>query len=274
MSALAAQPHTAAIDAALAKGAWWRDLFDALGDAGMTRVRALDRNSPAGLRRVVEDFERFARAVRLAVVAAMRLDGFLIGLTGLRRLTPAQLAAARASAKAKADADAAARAAARDRAKARRAARADDIRREVIEIIEREKPEPRDRDPLVEALDRRLRVDPALVALDDLPLREAVIRICEDLGITPDWRRWEARDWRFVDAPAAAAAAARTPSLVPPPPKQHHALAKPEPPPPNVAPSQALAQVSRRLPRRVDTALPLVLQSGPFAPPWSPPRPG
>ena len=209
MPPAATQSDMAAIDAALAKGEWWSRLFKELADRAKRRTKALALalavEPPKGLWQVVDDVERLARAVRLTVVAAMRLEGFLRGLAQLRRLSPGDLAAARARAKAKAEACADARQAARDKARARREARATEIRERVLEIVEREKPAPRDRDPLIDALNRRLAVDPALVDLDDLPLREAVLRICKDLGINPDWRRLEAGDWRTLDAPAGAA---------------------------------------------------------------------
>ena len=85
----------------------------------------------------------------------------------------------------------------------------------------RAKPEPRDRDPLVEALDKRLAaVDPAIVDFDDLGLRETVLRICADLGVEPDWSRWEAGDWKTPDTPPNTAPQVQVspPRAVTPPP--------------------------------------------------------
>ena len=252
-----AHPDTAAIDAALAKGKWWTRLFDHLADRGMRRAEALAVQSPKGLWRVVDDFERVARAIRLAIVVAMRVDGFLNGLAELRRLSPDDLAAARARARAKAEAEATARETAREKARARREARAAEVRERAVEIIEREKPACRDRDPLVEALDKRLAVDPALVHIDDLPLRETVMHICADLGITPDWSRWEAGDWTTSDPP------------VQPAPKP-----KPAPPQPHLAQKSIPVLWRPAPPRRTVTAISLALATGPNAPPWRPPRPG
>ena len=265
MSKDATHPDIAAIDAALSRGAWWVRLFNELSQRGMRRAEALEVESRKGLRRAIDDFDRIARAVRLAVVAAMRLRGFLMGLAQLRSRTPADLAAARAHAKAKAEEDAAARQAGRDKAKARRQARAVEVRERVIEAIERDKPALRDRDPLIEALDRRLAVGLALVDLDDLPLRETVMRICADLGITPDWSRWETGDWTTSDPLAWP-----TPE---PRPKPSTALWKPAPPPKVLAPL-VLRDLPGLLARRTDTAISLVLQVGSFVPPWLPPRPG
>ena len=63
--------------------------------------------------------------------------------------------AARSRAWAKADKEAAARGRALERARARREARKPEIRQTVIDSLEHAKSEPRDRDPLVEALDKR-----------------------------------------------------------------------------------------------------------------------
>ncbi len=183
------RPDLAAIDAALAKGAWWARLFRDLADRGMRRAEALVVENRKGLRQVVDNVDRIARAVRLIVVAVMRLRGFLERLTQLRKLSPGDLAAARARAKAKAEEDAATRPTARDKASARREARAAENPERVVDLIEREKPARRGRDPLVEALDERLAVDPALVEVDDLPLRLTAMRIGADLGTTANWSR-------------------------------------------------------------------------------------
>jgi hypothetical protein len=270
MSLAAAHPDIAAIDAALAKGEWWVRLFDELARVANRRAKSLDVNNPKTLWQVAVDLERFTRALCLAVLAATCLEGFLSGLAELSKLSPGDLAAARARAKAKADAEAAARATARDKARVLREARKAEIRARVMDVIEREKPAHQDREPLIEALERRLAVDPALVDVDDLPLRETVTRICAELGITPDWRRWEAGDWTTIDPPAGAAPAQIVSA---PPPKSTPALCILAPAPKVVA-STVLQDVSRRLARRTDTAISLVLQAGPFAPPWLPPRPG
>jgi hypothetical protein len=205
-----ARPELADIEAIIAKGEWWSRLFDELADVGMERAEALSTTGPKPLHRVVDAAVRICRAVRLAVVAGMRLGQILAGLADLRARSTADIAAARAHAMARANQDAAAREQAEERAEARR---------EAGDGRESETPE---RDPLVEALDKRLAaVDPAIVDFDDLQLRETVLRICADLGVTPDWSRWEAGDWKTPDAPAATAAVApvhKRPPRSPPPP--------------------------------------------------------
>ena len=208
-----ARTELADIDTRIARGEWWARLFDELSEVGMQRVEALPGPGEGPLHRVVRTAERLFRAVRLAVVAVMGLDRILAGLAALRKRSAADFAAARAAARAKADEHAAARARAEQRALARREGSNAEIRERVNDTIERSKSEPRDRDPLIEALDKQLAaVDPAIVDFDDLKLRETVLRICADLGLTPDWSRWEAGDWNTPDTPIAAA----TPALAPP----------------------------------------------------------
>ena len=267
-----AHPEHAAIDADIAKGEWWARLFDELSERGTRRAEALKVDNPKHLRRVIGQFDRIARAVRLAVVAVLRLEAFLRGLARLRGLSSGDLSAARARARAKAEADAAARRTARDQAKRRRETRTAEVRERLMAIIEREKPAWRERDPLVQALDKRLAMDPALLHIDDLPLREAVMRICADLGITPDWSRWEAGDWMTNDPPVGAARA-RTVPAPPPPRKPIPAPWKPAPPP-NVLPPPVFRGLPGLTARRTDTAIPLALQAGLQATPWRPPRPG
>lgn len=231
-----AQFQTAKIDTAIARGEWWQRVFGELSEVAMARAEALSVAEPKGLAWVAKEFCRFARAVRLSIVAVMRLADILRGLELLRHLGAQAIADARARAKAMAEAAIAAR----ENARARREARQAEIREragapEAGETLshaesghvktDADKPGPRERDPLVEALDRRLTVDPAGVDFDDLQLRETVLRICADLNITPDWSRWQAGDWKGVEpAPpsegpvqTAPAPTRAGPTLDPPP---------------------------------------------------------
>ena len=197
----ASRPDITDIEAAIARGQWWARLFDELSGRGMERVEALTVSGDRPLHRVVRLAERLFRAVRLAVVASMGLDQILAALAALGARSAADIAAARDRAQAKAEGDAAARRGAEERATARRAIPEAEVREPANDSVESPKSEPRDRDPLVEALGKRLAaVDPAIVDFDDLQLRETVLRICADLGVTPDWSRWEAGDWATPDA--------------------------------------------------------------------------
>jgi hypothetical protein len=257
----AVQPHIAQIDAAIVRGEWWRSVFDELSEVGAARVEALSVTEAKGLARVVLDFCRLARAVRLAIVAAMRLDDILNGLAGLRSLGAEAIADVRARARAMAE-DAAA---AREKARAKREARLAEMGQQVFDSAanetsngeaddpgneEREKPALAERDPVVEALDRRLTVDPAGVDFDDLQLRETVLRICADLNITPDWSRWEAGDWKAVEAPPPK------PIQTPPAP-----IAAPR-----VRPPPLVHGLPDLTPRPTDTAIGLALETSPIAP--------
>jgi hypothetical protein len=279
------------IDAAIAKGEWWMTLFDALSDAGMKQARALKLDSGVGLARVVQVFCRLAGAVCLAIVAAMRLDEILRGLADLRRLAPEAIAAAKARARAKAEEAAAARARARDKARAKREAlkataceRAADVAHgetQDRETLDRKETALRDRDPAIEALDRRLTVDPAGVDFDALPLRGTVERICAALGVTPDWSRWEAGDWTMSGSPDSVHVDVQRQDRARPPTDQSHSP-PPSPPKPSgprtSASANRLAAISASptipgfTPRRTDTAIALALafHAGPNAPSWPP----
>jgi len=54
---------------------------------------------------------------------------------------------------------------------------------------------------LFEALDERLTDDEAYEDYDELPLRETVERLCKDLGLDPDWSRWDGEGWEAGYAP-------------------------------------------------------------------------
>jgi hypothetical protein len=208
----ASSPDIADIDAAIGRGQWWARLFDELSERGMERVEALTVSGDLPVNRVVRLAERLFRAVRMAVVASMGLDQILAGLAALRARSAADIAAAWDRARAKSDEVAAARQRAEERAVARRETPEVEVREPANDSVEGAKSEPRDRDPLVEALSKRLAaVDPAIVDFDDLQLRETVLRICADLGVTADWSRWEACDWTKPDTTPKTPAPAQAP---------------------------------------------------------------
>jgi hypothetical protein len=70
-----------------------------------------------------------------------------------------------------------------------------EVERLVIEAAEREVEDEEALDGVLEALEERLDQDEAYWDLDDMPLREAVERLCADLELTPDWSRWEGEGW-------------------------------------------------------------------------------
>ena len=84
---------------------------------------------------------------------------------------------------------------------------------------------------LLDDLDERLEDGQYDEALADGPIAELVARICEDLGVSPDWRIWNDQDWaidyikdrmptdigadRWADTPIAPP---RPPETIGPPP--------------------------------------------------------
>jgi hypothetical protein len=70
-----------------------------------------------------------------------------------------------------------------------------EVERLVIEAAEREAEDEEALDGVLEALEERLDQDEAYWDLDDMPLREAVERLCADLELTPDWSLWEEEGW-------------------------------------------------------------------------------
>jgi hypothetical protein len=65
----------------------------------------------------------------------------------------------------------------------------------VSAVIDREALNDADFCGLMEALEERFGEDEAYIDLEDRPLRETVERLCEDLGLSPDWSRWVGDDW-------------------------------------------------------------------------------
>ena len=71
----------------------------------------------------------------------------------------------------------------------------DIVNNRVSAAIDRESLNENDYCDLMEALKERLDEDSVYLDLDDRPLRETVERLCEDLGLSPDWGRWVGDDW-------------------------------------------------------------------------------
>ena len=205
----AARPELADLDATIARGEWWMCLFEELSHRGVKRREALTGPGGGLWGKMTRAADRAARGFRLALTAIFRLEQILAGLAALRLRSAADIAAARTRAldqtKIRADADLRRPAFEDDEDDEDEDEDEDDEDDEDEDWSEWDAPDretyDRDpRDPLVDALDRRLAaVDPVLVDFDDLGLRETVERICADLGLTPDWARWEAGDWTDED---------------------------------------------------------------------------
>jgi len=75
-----------------------------------------------------------------------------------------------------------------------------EIRRAVDETIETSFDDPDDVERLRDALTERLYEDEVFAGRDSWPIGEAIALICQDLGLEPDWDRWETRNWARPEA--------------------------------------------------------------------------
>jgi hypothetical protein len=200
-----ARPELAEINASINRGEWWLRLFDELSRRGARHLDGLSAPRGGLVRGMGRAADRAGRGLRLALIAILRLEQILASLAALRLRSAADIAAARARALD--------RAKARGQTEVRRTTFGDEEEEDEDEdedwperdTSDRETQDRDPRDRLVDALDRRLAaVDPAFVDFDELGLRETVLSICADLGITPDWVRWEAGDWEAEDTPVQA----------------------------------------------------------------------
>ena len=141
------------------------------------RRPAVPRRDPA------ETFATLSRAVRLTLTLESRFDD---ALTARLAGEIAKCEEARTRAREDAESDPYAP------LKAGRKAR---VRELVRDVADREIPDPEDHDILIDALEERLLCDEAYDNIDDVPLRDVVERLCRDLKLSPDWRRWTGEGW-------------------------------------------------------------------------------
>ena len=155
-----------------------------LTEIGMAFARALGRKTETeeDLTAPAESFARVSRAVRLTITLEEKTDRALRDLQAgvvregeIRRAESARRAA--------------------EAETTRRAARREKVRDLVIEAAEREIEALDVLCDLEDALDERLEDDAAYEDLDGPPLREIVGRLCADLKLDPDWRRWTGEGW-------------------------------------------------------------------------------
>ncbi len=133
-----------------------------------------------------EAFAKLSRAVRLTVTLEVKAD------EALRRLQAGEIIAhetRRGKCAKRAEAAAVFR---------HQAARGK-IEDRVASVIRAEAESETDCDDLFDALDERIEDDVFYDDLQDRPLREIVERLCEDLGLSPDWSRWIGDDWTEGD---------------------------------------------------------------------------
>ena len=75
-----------------------------------------------------------------------------------------------------------------------------DIRRAVDETIEAATDDPDEVERLRGELTERLEEDEVFEERSGWPIGVTIALICQDLGLNPDWDRWEARDWARQEA--------------------------------------------------------------------------
>jgi hypothetical protein len=75
-----------------------------------------------------------------------------------------------------------------------------DIRRAVEETIEATYDDPDEVERLTDALTERLEEDEFFEGRFQWPISETIAMICQDLGLDPDWGRWEKRRWARHEA--------------------------------------------------------------------------
>ena len=97
-----------------------------------------------------------------------------------------------------------------------------DIRRAVDDAIEASHDDPAEVERLKEELRERLEDDEVFFERARWPIGEAVALICQDLGLEPDWRRWEARDWARREAETSPHGSPYATTPRPPPTQDRH----------------------------------------------------
>jgi hypothetical protein len=152
-------------------------------EAAAAPRRAAPRVDPA------ERLDRLARSLRLTLTLEAKFE------EALRAYLAGEVAKCEA-ARAKAEADADDPACVVSPFKRVRQGRHGEVRERVVDVIDREIPDPDEHEILGDALDERLLWDPAYADLDDKPLRDIVEHLCADLKLKPDWKRWAGDGWK------------------------------------------------------------------------------
>jgi hypothetical protein len=146
-------------------------MLERLAEKGMAVVEAVKEDGSA---QSAETFAKLSRAVRLTITLIMKIQ------EGPRRRS----------------ADAMVESPRPDPYAPLRTGKKAEVRARVRDVIDRETPDPKDNDALVDALDERLLCDEAYFNIADLPLRDIVERLCADLQLNPDWSRWTGEGWK------------------------------------------------------------------------------
>ncbi|MDB5479935.1 MAG: hypothetical protein JWO83_988 [Caulobacteraceae bacterium] len=156
----------------------------ALAEDAAASAKAVAGDAPADF--AADDLTKLSRAVRLTLDLAGRLEETLARLRSGEitvRAARRQEHEERAS-RARNQRDAAAR---------------DKVAEQVTMVIYSESESETESSDLLDALAERLSDDIVYIDVEDQPLREAVERLCGDLGLKPDWSRWTDDGWPEPD---------------------------------------------------------------------------
>jgi hypothetical protein len=140
------------------------------------------RSTPNSANDLSAAFARIARSLRLTLALQARAEEQLRALLAGEA---AKVEVRRAEASRREAAE----------ARARSEHHRSEVERLVQEAAEREAEDEEALESVLEALEERLNDDEAYWDLDQMPVREAVERLCDDLELAPDWSRWEGEGW-------------------------------------------------------------------------------
>jgi len=183
-------------DPRIAAAERWLCMLDALAEIGVRFATFIAHriaprpDGPKGpilvfrfLGKPIAAFERVARAVRLAVCLAMRIENEIDNLRAGRSPEPGAFVSDAPRAKAE-------RLAALSKAVRKRAGQGDDELDTAHREIAGEVEHPERAESLIENLEADLREDAAFYRLLEGPVKDAIAAICADLGLKPDWSLW------------------------------------------------------------------------------------
>ena len=166
-------------------------LLDELAEMAMKMARRVTEEAAkaadaAASFYAADDLAKLSRAVRLTLDLAGRLEETL---ARLRAGETAVRAARRQEHEERAS-----------RARNQRETTArDKVSEQVSMVIYSESESETESSDLLDALAERLSDDIVYIDVEDQPLREAVERLCGDLGLKPDWSRWTDDGWPEPD---------------------------------------------------------------------------
>ncbi len=181
-------PHPApdapqpAIDPAAARTERCLVMLERLAEKGMALAEAVKED---GSKESDDSFAKRSRAVRLTIALIMRIqEGPRVRSASAKARSPANDPGIEASSEAV------------DPFAALKTGKKARVRELLRDVIDRETPDAEDNDTLVDALDERLLCDDAYDDIENMPLRDVVEHLCNDLQLHPKWYRWTGEGWK------------------------------------------------------------------------------